>query len=72
MIREGKTFQIASIMQVGKKTGMMLLNDMLIDLIKKKTVEADEAYHKAVDKVSFLTACKNNNIRINLPTMKKD
>ncbi len=72
LIREGKTFQIASIMQVGKKTGMMLLNDMLIDLIKKKTVEADEAYHKAVDKVSFLTACKNNNIKINLPTMKKD
>jgi len=70
LIREGKTFQIASLMQVGKKIGMQLLNDILIDLVKKKTVEADEAYHKAVDKVSFLSACKNNNIKVNVPTSK--
>jgi len=72
LIREGKTFQIASLMQVGKKIGMQMLNDMLIDLIKKKTVEADEAYRKAVDKVSFLSACKNNNIKVNLPASKGD
>ena len=72
LIREGKTFQIVSLMQTGKKLGMQLLNDSLLDLIKKKTVDADEAYRKAVDKASFLSACKTNNIKINLPASKDD
>ena len=72
LIREGKTFQIPSLMQTGKKLGMQMLNDTLLDLIKKKTVDADEAYVKAVDKASFLSACKTNNIKINLPSTKGD
>jgi twitching motility protein PilT len=50
LIREGKTYQIASIMQTGKKYGMVLLNDALLDLVRRKQVEPLEAYHKAVDK----------------------
>ena len=72
LIREGKTFQIASLMQTGKRLGMQLLNDVLIDLVKKKTVDVDEAYHKAVDKASFLSSCKTNNLKVNLPTKKDD
>jgi twitching motility protein PilT len=53
LIREGKTFQIASMMQVGRATGMVTLNDGLIELVTKKLVAPDEAYAKSVDKAGF-------------------
>jgi twitching motility protein PilT len=53
LIREGKTFQISSMMQVGKASGMVTLNDALIELVTKKVVAADEAYAKSVDKAGF-------------------
>jgi twitching motility protein PilT len=53
LIREGKTFQIPSIMQVGKSVGMVSLNDALLTLVTKKLVAPEEAYGKSVDKVSF-------------------
>ena len=56
MIKEDKTFQIPSIMQTGKKHGMVSLNDSLLELVKKGTVEAEEAYTKALDKLNLLSA----------------
>jgi twitching motility protein PilT len=53
LIREGKTFQIPSMMQVGKAQGMVTLNEGLFDLVRIKTVSAEEAYAKAVDKSGF-------------------
>ena len=53
LIREGKTFQIPSTMQVGKSVGMVSLNDALIELVTKKLVAPDEAYSKSVDKGGF-------------------
>ena len=53
LIREGKTFQIPSIMQTGKGVGMVTLNDALFDLVKKKLVEPKEAYSKAIAKAEF-------------------
>jgi twitching motility protein PilT len=53
LIREGKTFQIPSIMQTNRKTGMITLNDALIELVDGKQVESKEAYMKAVDKAGF-------------------
>jgi twitching motility protein PilT len=53
LIREGKTFQIPSLMQVGKAVGMVTLNDALMDLVSKKAVAPDEAFSKAVDKGGF-------------------
>jgi twitching motility protein PilT len=53
LIREGKTFQIPSIMQVGKAQGMVTLNDSLMNLVSKKIVAPEEAYAKAVDKSGF-------------------
>ena len=50
LIREGKTFQLPSIMQVNKAAGMVSLNDALIDLVNRKLVDPAEAYAKAVDK----------------------
>ncbi|HTN53721.1 MAG TPA: type IV pilus twitching motility protein PilT [Anaeromyxobacter sp.] len=48
LIREGKTFQIPSIMQTGRGQGMATLNDALLDLAKRKVVEPREALLKAV------------------------
>ncbi len=62
LIREGKTFQIASMMQTGRGNGNVSLNDALFELVKSKTVAADEAYSKAIDKPSFETLLKRNNM----------
>jgi twitching motility protein PilT len=53
LIREAKTFQIPSMMQVGKAVGMVTLNDALLELVTKKLVEPQEAYLKSVDKTGF-------------------
>ncbi len=53
LIREGKTFQIHSIMQVGKGTGMVCLNDALLDLVKNNVVTPEEALTKAVNKAEL-------------------
>src|SRR5499427_4750605 len=53
LIREGKTFQIPSMMQTGKGVGMQTLNDALFDLVKKKLVEPQEAYAKAIHKTEL-------------------
>jgi twitching motility protein PilT len=62
LIREAKTFQIPSMMQVGRAQGMVALNDALMDLVTKKVVEPDEAYAKAVDKAAFEGLLKRANI----------
>jgi twitching motility protein PilT len=53
LIREGKTFQIPSIMQTGKKHGMVLLNDALAELVRKGVVTQEEALSKAVDRTGL-------------------
>ena len=58
LIREGKTFQIPSMMQVGKAVGMVTLNDALLELVTKKLVAPDEALAKAVDKLGFESLLK--------------
>jgi twitching motility protein PilT len=58
LIREGKIFQIPSMMQVGRASGMVTLNDALMDLVTKKIVAPEEAYAKAVDKTAFEASLK--------------
>jgi twitching motility protein PilT len=58
LIREGKTFQIPSIMQTNRKSGMITLNDALIELVDSKLVEPKEAYMKAVEKAGIAAALK--------------
>jgi twitching motility protein PilT len=53
LIREAKTFQIPSMMQVGRAAGMVTLNDALVDLVKKKVITVEEARLKAVDKTGI-------------------
>jgi twitching motility protein PilT len=54
LIREGKTFQIPSILQTSKRLGMVTLNDALMDLVDGGLVEPKEAYLKASDKAGLL------------------
>src|SRR4026208_1466477 len=53
LIREGKTFQIPSMMQGGKNIGMGRLNDALQGQVSKRLAAPDEARGKAVDKAGF-------------------
>src|SRR3954468_23318319 len=48
LIREGKTFQIPSIMQTQRAAGMTTLNDALFELVKQKMVAPKDALAKAV------------------------
>ena len=59
LIREGKTFQIPSMLQTGKKYGMQTLDDAIMELLKKKIINADDAYTKANEKKLFLPFMKN-------------
>ena len=53
LIRESKTFQIPSMIQTGKKYGMQLLDDSIMNLMQKGWISAEEAYIKANDKTKF-------------------
>ncbi len=53
LVREAKTYQLPSMMQTGKKYGMQLLDDAIMDLLTGGIVSADDAYQKANDKARF-------------------
>lgn len=53
LIREGKTHQINSMIQTGKKYGMQLLDDAIMELFEKRRISADDAYAKSNDKGRF-------------------
>jgi len=53
LIREGKTFQIPSIMQTARKDGMQLMDQHLLDLLKTKKISPEEAYRCCNDKKQF-------------------
>jgi twitching motility protein PilT len=58
LIREAKTFQIASVMQTSRKLGMVTLTDSLLELVEQGVVEPAEAYAKAADKTTILQSMK--------------
>jgi twitching motility protein PilT len=49
MIRENKTFQLQSLMQMGAAQGMCLLDDSLAKLVKEKVVAKEEALRHCED-----------------------
>jgi len=53
LIREGKTFQIPSLMQTGKKEGMQLMDMAIEDLLKAQRITPEEAYLKSNNKSLF-------------------
>ena len=69
LIREGKIYQIPSIMQTAKGQGMVVLNDALFKLVNDKQVAPEEAYIKAIDKQGLLTMFKSKGISVKLSGM---
>ncbi|HEY4270854.1 MAG TPA: PilT/PilU family type 4a pilus ATPase [Candidatus Udaeobacter sp.] len=47
VIRENKTFMLPGIIQTGKKQGMRLMDDTLIDLYERGLISAEEVYVRA-------------------------
>ena len=48
--------------QAGKKYGMQLLDDAIMDLYQKKWISADEAYAKSNEKKKFMALLKPKKI----------
>ena len=65
-IREGKTFQLSSAMQTGKKQGMCTMNDSLLQLVVDGKVDPKEAYVKSVDKQGLLMMFQGKGIQVEL------
>jgi len=66
LIREGKTFQLPSQIQIGKSLGMMTMNESILNYVKSGRVDPAEGYLKASDKNGLLSAYESNGIP--LPT----
>lgn len=56
-IRDGKSGQIPNILQTGAKFGMQMLDNCLVDLVKKGLVSVDEAASKAHHPDAVKRAC---------------
>ena len=59
LIRENKIHQIPSMIQTGKKYGMMSLDDCIMDYLKKGWISPEEAFIKSIDKTRFLPYVQN-------------
>jgi len=62
LIREGKNYQIATIMQTGKGLGMQMINAHLMELVEKGIVDIEEAISKAIDKENLRTMLKGKGL----------
>ncbi len=50
-IRDGKTFMLPGVMQIGGKMGMRLMDDSLLDLYRDGVITAEDAYARSEQKV---------------------
>ena len=64
LIREAKIFQIPSTIQTSRKQGMCLMNDSLLELVKKGIVAPKEAWAKAPDKTGLIAMFGANGIEL--------
>jgi twitching motility protein PilT len=71
LIREKKTFQLFSLMQTGRAQGMVTLSDSLIELVRKKLVDPQEAYLRAVNKAEFKQMLTREGIKLQLGAEEK-
>jgi twitching motility protein PilT len=53
LVREGKTFQLPSIIQTGRGDGMQLMDQAIQALLAEKRISAEEAHRFAVNKSLF-------------------
>ncbi len=53
LIRESKTFMLPGVIQVGKKLGMRLMDDSIMELVQAGIISPHEAYDRAEQKKPF-------------------
>ncbi len=53
LIRENKIYQIPSMIQTGKKDGMQLLDQHILEYLMSGVISAEEAYMKCNNKSAF-------------------
>ncbi len=58
VIREARTYMLPGIIQTGKKQGMQLMDDALLDLYREGLISAEEAYMRAEQKQEMRTQLK--------------
>jgi twitching motility protein PilT len=54
LIRDGKTFQLHSTIATGRRSGMQLMDQALLELVRLNQVDPDEAFLRATDKREFI------------------
>jgi twitching motility protein PilT len=62
VIAEGKTSQLTTAIEAGRRHGMVTLNDSLAGLVQSGAVEASEAYRRSADRAGFLSLLKRRGI----------
>ena len=63
-IREGKTYQLPSVLQTGRNVGMCTLNDDLLRLVREGSVDPDQAYAKAIEKKDMASRLQAAGFRV--------
>lgn len=58
VIRQGKTHQLLSVMQTGRKSGMVPLDDAIQGLLDKGWISVEEAFDKCINKERFASLLK--------------
>ena len=58
VIREAKTYMLPGIIQTGKKQGMQLMDDALVDLARRGEISAEEAYARSEQKQEMRATLK--------------
>ena len=53
LIREGKAFQIPTIIQTNKKMGMQTMDDAIYDLYVDRKIDSEDAIHFAQDPIAL-------------------
>ncbi|MBB6098920.1 twitching motility protein PilT [Deinobacterium chartae] len=60
LIREGKTYQITSVMQTGAQHGMITMDAYLAQLYKKRLISYESGVERAVDSKEFVRLATQN------------
>lgn len=59
LIRDGKTYQLTTVLQTGKKYGMQSLDDAILEHLENNRINADDAYLHCLDKQRFRSFLAN-------------
>ncbi|MFC4452295.1 type IV pilus twitching motility protein PilT [Deinococcus sonorensis] len=67
LIREGKTYQITSVMQTGLREGMVTMDAYLAGLYRRRVISHDTGMERAVDSKEFARLANDPNASAQIP-----